>query len=375
MTKQCLSGRASRRPGQRARVWLIGGALLLGACSSSAELSRDSIAEGQTSATTVENTATEATATAATTVTTTAASTVTTTAASTVTTTAASTVTTAPATTTAAGAPAATTATAATAARPYEVVVPSSYQASIPAPLIVALHGYTSSGENIRPWFGLDAVAEANGILTVYPNGTKDSNGAPFWNATDACCNFAGAAVDDSTYLAELVEIVQREYNVDAKRIYFLGHSNGGFMSYRMACEHSNLIAAVVSLAGETFADQSACTPTEPVSIAQVHGTSDLVINYQGGDLFGKRYPSASSTVEIWAGYNRCTKPLPLPTTKVLDLDSGVAGAETSIAGASGCPGGIAAELWSIDLGAHSPELTPAFAAKVIDFFLAHPKP
>jgi polyhydroxybutyrate depolymerase len=92
-------------------------------------------------------------------------------------------------------------------------------------------------------------------------------NGARFWNATDACCDVDASGVDDSSYLAGLINEIGSHVAVDPRRVFVVGHSNGAFMSYRMACDHADTIAAIVSLAGAPPADPAACRPTEPVAI------------------------------------------------------------------------------------------------------------
>lgn len=260
--------------------------------------------------------------------------------------------------------------------RPFEVIVPASYSAARPAPLVIVLHGYTASGASARRFFGLDEATEAKGVIAAYPDGTADANGARFWNATDACCNFGAAAVDDSAYLTDLIDDVERRYNIDPRRIYVIGHSNGGFMSYRMACEHSDRVSAIVSVAGAAPANESLCAQTNPVSVAQVHGTADAVISYSGGQIFGRTYPSARESVTALATRNGCTGPVELtPTARTIDADSTLDGSETTVETAAGCPAGVAVELWTIADGAHTPTLTAEFAAKVVEFLLAHPRP
>jgi polyhydroxybutyrate depolymerase len=259
------------------------------------------------------------------------------------------------------------------AARPFELVVPKSYNAKSPAPLLIVLHGYTGDASTMRAYFDLDAAAEAKGILTVYADGTRDGSGQPFWNATDACCNFASSTVDDSAYLTKIIDQVSASHNVDPKRVYFAGHSNGGFMSFRMACEHADRIAAIVSLAGATYDDVAQCKPSAPVSVAQIHGTSDSTISYTGSAIFGHNFPGAERTVSTWAGYNKC-EPTSKPTTKTLDLDTAIDGPETTVAKFANCATGAAVELWTINGGEHKPELGDAFGTNVIEFLLAHPK-
>ncbi len=101
------------------------------------------------------------------------------------------------------------------------------------------------------------AAAPQGGFVYATPDGTIDGDGNRFWNATDACCNFDRRTVDDVAYLSSVIADIQGQLAIDPKRIAVVGHSNGGFMSYRMACERSDLVGAVVSLAGATFADSS----------------------------------------------------------------------------------------------------------------------
>ncbi len=257
--------------------------------------------------------------------------------------------------------------------RPATLYLPSGYDPDVPGPLVVLLHGYGHNGDEQDAYFAMRAEADARGYLYVHPDGTVDGVGNQFWNATDACCNFTGSGVDDSGYLADLITEVADGWSVDPGRVSVVGHSNGGFMSYRMACDHADLVAAIVSLAGATFDDPAACAPSEPVSVAQVHGTSDEVVGYEGGVLFGDpTFPSAPETVGTWAAYDGCGDWLLATTGAPLDVDVGLAGAETSVSVAVDCPAGVSVELWTIDGGRHVPALGPGFVTAVFDFLDAH---
>ncbi|MEQ1703923.1 MAG: alpha/beta fold hydrolase [Ilumatobacteraceae bacterium] len=258
-------------------------------------------------------------------------------------------------------------------ARPFEVFTPSSYDEATPMPLVVLLHGFGASGDIQEAYFQLQPLAEERGFLYVHPDGTVNQIGRQFWNATDACCGFA-TTIDDSGYLLALIEQVEADYNVDPRRIYLVGHSNGGFMSYRMACDHADKIAAIASLAGATFADVEDCDPSEPVSVLQIHGTADETIPYTGGTILGNDHPSAQTTVDTWAGYNECAATT-VDAAAALDLDANLAGAETSTEVFEDCPTGIGVELWTIDGGAHIPARTTDMSIGIIDFLFAHPKP
>jgi polyhydroxybutyrate depolymerase len=253
--------------------------------------------------------------------------------------------------------------------RPATVFVPSSYDPATPAPLLVLLHGYSATGALQELFFNFEAMAEERGFLYVYPDGLIDANDENFWNATDACCGFVGPEVDDSAYLIGLVDEISEKFSVDPKRVYFAGHSNGGFMSHRMACDHADRVAAIMSLAGATWADPAQCQPSEPVSVVQVHGTADDVIFYEGGDLFGNEYPSAAETVAYWAGVAGCDPTAP-PATP---LDIAVSPSE--LTQFSGCAPGVDVELWTIEGGTHIPGLSAAFGPALFDFFESHAKP
>jgi len=144
----------------------------------------------------------------------------------------------------------------------------------------------------------LSAVTETQGALLILPDGTLNPNGDLFWNATDGCCNYYDSEVDDVAYLGGLVEEAMEHFAVDPKRIYVLGHSNGGFMSSRLACERSDLFAGIVNFAGSTWFDPADCgkpasrpegeteaapiAPPEPIAVLHVHGDWDTTIPYGG---------------------------------------------------------------------------------------------
>lgn len=267
--------------------------------------------------------------------------------------------------------------------RPVEVFVPSSYDPATPAPLVLLLHGYTASGALQELYFQIQPEAEKRGFLYAHPDGTQEASGTQFWNATEACCDIYGSGVDDSAYLRKVIEDIQGAYAVDPKRIYVMGHSNGGFMSYRMACDHADLVAGIASLAGATFVDAADCKASEPVSVLQIHGDQDETILYAGGSIVGDAYPSAAETVAQWVAIDGCTgagvdgAAIDLATRADFQ-DSGSAdlpGAETEVVAHGACAPGGHVELWTIVGGAHVPALSDGFTPAVIDFLMAHPKP
>lgn len=264
---------------------------------------------------------------------------------------------------------------------PVPLYLPANYDGSKPLPLVISLHGYSDPG--VDAYFDFAPQVDLKEFLYCIPIGTSDPGGSPFWNATDACCNFYNTNVDDSGYLRQLVESIQAQYAVDELSIHFTGISNGGFMSYRMACDHADLVASIIPLAGTTYLDTGDCNPSEPVHVLHVHGTADSSILYDGGCIFFDCYPGAEESVDTWIEYNNCAF-----TSEdggpAFNLDWNVSGNETtSTIYRQDCDEGVTVELWRMEGSEHvpnfrrnsDPPLDNLFANMAIDWLLAHRKP
>lgn len=248
--------------------------------------------------------------------------------------------------------------------RPARLTVPATHDGVTPLPVLVSLHGYGGSGTLQNGFLGVARAASEHGMYVITPNGTQDSSSRRFWNATPACCDFAGDTVDDVAYLTSLLD--ELEALAPVSDIYFFGHSNGGFMSYRMACELAPRISAIASLAGSDYLSDTTCVPSEPVSVLQIHGDADGTISYLGSG----GYPSASDTVARWAGRASC-EPEP-QGGEALDLEGSIPGPETSVLRyAEGCIG-AEASLWTMQGGGHIPSVSPAFMPAVLEWLTAH---
>lgn len=258
--------------------------------------------------------------------------------------------------------------------RPYREVAPVSVKEQ--APLVLLLHGYSGNGDSLDNVFHFQDLARENGVFLAVPDGSQDSHGARFWNATDACCNFYGSTVDDVAYLSAIIADMKSKHPIDPKRVYVIGFSNGGFMAHRLACELSPEIAAIVTLGAMGFKDDARCRPKEPVAVLQVNGDADRIIVIDGGVPGGglpnaATYPSAEESIVGWATRNKCGAKVEPPP---IDLARDLEGKETSVERWTGCAPGGAAELWTMHGAAHVPRLSAAWSSLVWQFLSAHPK-
>jgi polyhydroxybutyrate depolymerase len=179
--------------------------------------------------------------------------------------------------------------------------------------------------------------------------------------------------VDDVAYMSALVADVAARYSVDRARVFAVGHSNGGFLAHRLACD-SDVFAAVASLAGAAWKDPARCTPRADVAVLEVHGTRDDVVRFGGGRVFDldvPAYPSVDDTMSLWQTKLGCSATV-ARSAAVIDLDVRIPGAETRIDRWMGCRAGL--ELWTIDGGTHAPAFGRAWGDEVWRFFAAHPK-
>ncbi|MCH2134750.1 MAG: alpha/beta hydrolase-fold protein [Phycisphaerales bacterium] len=256
------------------------------------------------------------------------------------------------------------------------VYLPADYDSDVPSPLVIFLHGYsplTTAWYNIL--LPLQEDANANGYIFAKPDGNQDAIGEFYWNATDACCDMFDNNPDHVGYLMALVDSIQANYNIDPQRIHLVGHSNGGFMCHRMACEHPETFASVVSISGAMWNDESICQPSEPVHVLQIHGTLDPVIWWLGGLIGLTPYPGVNTTIEYWAARHGCSTEATFAGS--MDLDWLVWFDETNRWVYEGCDDASAgsAELWEIFGGLHFPSFTDEGKAALFNYLDTHSKP
>ena len=258
-------------------------------------------------------------------------------------------------------------------ARPVGVTVPDNWTPQKKWPLVLVLHGYGANGALQSSFLGVDARATQYGYVTLAPDGTLDPSGSLFWNATPACCDFGQVDVDDVAYLSGLIDEAIAKLAVDPARVYVVGHSNGGFMAYRLACEKSDKINAVAVIAGATNADVNACTSPKPVNVLDIHGTKDSTIAYNGGSIQGAQYPGSQASIGQWLARDSCdVTPTSIGTG---DFDSTSAGNETDRLSYSHCSGSIAVEHWKMAGSGHIPAFTDDFREALATWMMARTRP
>jgi len=239
------------------------------------------------------------------------------------------------------------------------VQVPADYDATSALPLVLLLGGYDYASADLDAWIAVSGRVDADQFILALPDGLVDSWGSPYWNATDTCCDYDGTGVDDSGFLEAVIDEATLRLAVDPDRVWLIGHSAGGFMAYRMACDLGERIDAVVSLAGSGFLDASKCETSDAVRVLQVHGSEDDVMPY-GGD---SEAPGAEEMLQRWAVRAGCAgaglNPLPNPAPIVTnaELTSGFGYGPT-------CTASI--ELWRVEGADHYPDFAPSFAGTIL---------
>ncbi len=191
--------------------------------------------------------------------------------------------------------------------RTYLTHLPSGYTGTTPLPLVIAMHGGFGSATNLQDQSQLSVKADAEHFIVVYPEGVKNILGIRTWNA-GWCCGYASTNnIDDVGFINVLIDSMISQYNIDTTRIYATGMSNGGFMSYRLACELSNRIAAIAPVAATM--SLASCNPLRPLPVIQFHSYLDTNVPYMGGVGNGvsSHWNSPQDSVHnVWSALNGC---------------------------------------------------------------------
>ena len=187
--------------------------------------------------------------------------------------------------------------------RDYILYLPANIQAE--APLVISLHGYTGSASGQLIYTEMNDVADANGFAICYPEGTVDDFGFSHWNS-----GMIGDTVDDIGFLSSLAEALHTEHDLDPERTFSCGFSNGGMMSYHLACNAPETFKAVAAVAGSMLTPTyTNCDSGPAVPVFAIHGTLDLVVPYNGADIpvagWGT-FQSVDQVMSFWDNHNSC---------------------------------------------------------------------
>jgi len=192
--------------------------------------------------------------------------------------------------------------------RTYLLHLPTEYLETDSVPLVIAMHGGFGSAINLQTQSQLSVKADTENFIVVYPEGVKSGFNIRTWNA-GWCCGYASSSnIDDAGFISTLLDTLISKYSIDTNRIYATGMSNGGFMSYRLACELSDRIAAIAPVAASM--SMTTCTPGDPVPVIEFHSYLDENVPYLGGIGSGpsNHYNSPQDSVmNAWAALNSCT--------------------------------------------------------------------
>lgn len=231
--------------------------------------------------------------------------------------------------------------------RDYLLYIPAAYSASgNKVPLVFNFHGYTSNSLEQLFYSNFTSIADTANFIMCLPNGTLDPLGNRFWNV-----GFIASNVDDVGFTTALLDTLYKKYNIDKRRVYSTGMSNGGFMSHRLACERNDRFAAIASVTGSMTPNRlQACRPGRPVPVMQIHGTDDGVVPYNGSIMPTPMSP-VDSVIGFWTRHNGCTNApvfTAMPNTSTADFCT----AERYVY--SACNNGTEVVLFKIIDGGHT---------------------
>jgi polyhydroxybutyrate depolymerase len=263
--------------------------------------------------------------------------------------------------------------------RTYRLYVPSSLPDG-PVPLFIGFHGGGGWGDQFARTNHVEALAATNGFIVVHPDGVNiPGQRGGVWNGGMCCAIAARENVDDVGFVDVLIEELALDHDIDPQRVFAFGHSNGGIMSYRLACELAERIVGIGVVAGTLGVDT--CDPTKPVSVIHVHGTADRNLPITGG--VG---PDSRAGVDF---------PPPREGFATIAERDGCPAAEEATVGdvttalQEPCEAASAAAFVTIESAAHpwpggTAVVPPASGAvyegydatvEIVDFLLSHPRP
>ncbi len=266
--------------------------------------------------------------------------------------------------------------------RTFILYQPPSRDKTKPVPLVLILHGHGGRGAGMVQLTGFNGLADRNGFVVVYPDGIDET-----WNDG----HFSDPkvlGVDDVGFIRTLIDGLSATLNIDAKRVYVGGFSNGAVMSHRLGCELSDKIAAIASVSGPMGEGiVSHCPPKHSISVIAFHGTADPTAPFNGGVTQLGTAPSAFETIGKWAEFEGCATKPEIANEPDVDPNDGTRVQRRAY---GGCRNNVSVILYVIENGGHAWPGNPRAPANsrdgktsqdinasqmIWDFFASHPKP
>lgn len=243
--------------------------------------------------------------------------------------------------------------------RSYLLYIPAGLANNQPVPVVFVFHGSGGDPRSMRAGLGFNDIADNAGFIVVYPKGI---NG--IWNPVTPSHELS-TNVDDLGYVRQILLDLKKNVQIDPKRIYSTGFSLGAMFSFRLACEMSDIFAAIGPVSGAHL--YNPCEPEHPVSVIQVHGLEDANVPYEGDPTI-QDFLSTEEDIKFWTQLDGCDD---YPLVENLLNESITHTAYTT------CNAGSAVELFLIEKGTHAwPSKYIWDASQTIwEFFAAHPKP
>ncbi len=192
--------------------------------------------------------------------------------------------------------------------RSYRLHLPTNYDGSVAYPLVFNFHGYGSNAQQQELYTQMSTLSNTENFIVCHPEGVGNA-----WNV-----GLGGTTADDVGFTDALLDELIANYNIDASRVYSTGMSNGGYMSYKLACELTDRFAAIASVTGSMVpAEYASCSPSRSIPVMQIHGTADGTVQYNGSSFA----TPIEDVVDLWVGFNNCD--LTATITPVADNDPG----------------------------------------------------
>jgi len=278
--------------------------------------------------------------------------------------------------------------------REYLLYVPSKYDKSKAVPLVIMLHGLGGTALNSQQETGWSAKAEQETFLVAYPEATRPEATSPpslrnnpqAWNDGSGRFHLVERKIDDVAFLSSVIDQIGTDYNIDSKRIYCAGFSNGASMAFRVGAKMSDRVAAIAPSAGACWIENLRLT--HGISLCYITGTADTLNPVEGGfpvlaiggkDQGGQKKPPIEVTIDKWAKALECGEMLNYDKTRngvhTRRYGPGRDGAEVEFTTVEGlghhwAGGQSQAPEWLVGKNTKKLKATD----EVWEFFLAHPR-